>query len=101
LNRHFTGAVFPIFFIPKHIFQLVANSFFIRVEFVVYFFIPKIFQLYRFAVIGQSAAATLHELSNHLSILMLDFDTIKTQHKTSKSFMRMQADVNQITFSNN
>jgi signal transduction histidine kinase len=59
--------------------------------------LQQLHQLYRFAVIGQSAAATLHELSNHLSILMLDFDTIKTQHKTSKSFMRMQADVNQIT----
>jgi signal transduction histidine kinase len=47
--------------------------------------LQQIQQLYRFAVIGQSATATLHELSNHLSVLNLDIDDIKQQHKHSKA----------------
>lgn len=47
--------------------------------------LQQIQQLHRFAVIGQSATATLHELSNHLSILNLDIDDLKQQHKHSKA----------------
>jgi len=42
-------------------------------------------QLYKFAVIGQSASATLHELSNHLSVLNIDIDDIKRRHRHSKA----------------
>ena len=47
--------------------------------------LQQIQQLYRFAVIGQSTAATLHELSNHLSVLNLDIHDLKTQHKHSQA----------------
>ncbi len=39
-------------------------------------------QLYQFAIIGQSAAATLHELSNQISELNLDIDDL---HQTTPS----------------
>lgn len=47
--------------------------------------IQQVQQLYRFAAIGQSATATLHELSNQLSILNLDIDDIKQQHRYSRA----------------
>ncbi len=47
--------------------------------------LQQIQQLYKFAVIGQSTAATLHELSNHLSVLNLDIDDMKQQHRHSKA----------------
>lgn len=53
-------------------------------------------QLYRFAIIGQSAAATLHELSNHLSILNLDMSDLKQQHAHSKSIANAEESMNHI-----
>jgi len=47
--------------------------------------LQQIQQLHRFAIIGQSAIATLHELSNHLSILNLDIDDLKQHVKHSKA----------------
>lgn len=47
-------------------------------------------QLYKFAIIGQSASMTLHELSNHLSILNLDIDDIKQRYKNSKAIENAQ-----------
>lgn len=46
--------------------------------------LSQIQQLQRFALFGQSAAATLHELSNHLSILNLDIDDLHQQHSNSQ-----------------
>ena len=45
----------------------------------------QIRHLHKFALLGQSAAATLHELSNHLSILNLDIDDLRQQHSNSKA----------------
>lgn len=53
-------------------------------------------QLYKFAVLGQNVAATLHELSNHLSILNLDIDDIKQQHKNSKAIINAEESIEQI-----
>lgn len=39
--------------------------------------------LHKFAVIGQSTTATLHELANHLSVLNLDLDDLRQQSKHS------------------
>ena len=47
--------------------------------------LQQIQQLYRFAVIGQSTTAILHELSNHLSVLNLDIDDLKQQYKHSQA----------------
>lgn len=44
----------------------------------------QIRQLHRFALLGQSAAATLHELSNHLSILNFDINDLHQQNSNSK-----------------
>lgn len=53
-------------------------------------------QLYKFATLGQSTAATLHELSNHLSILNLDIDDIKQQHKNSQAIENAQEGIEHI-----
>lgn len=42
-------------------------------------------QLYQFAIIGQSAAASLHELSNHLNVLGLDIIDLKEKHRHTQS----------------
>lgn len=41
--------------------------------------------LYRFASIGQSTTAILHELSNQLSILNLDINDLQLRHRQSKT----------------
>lgn len=41
-------------------------------------------QLHKFALLGQSTAATLHELSNHLSILNFDINDLHQQDSNSK-----------------
>lgn len=53
-------------------------------------------QLYKFATLGQSTAATLHELSNHLSVLNLDIDDIKQQHRNSRAIENAQEGIDQI-----
>lgn len=60
--------------------------------------LQQIQQLYRFAIIGQSATATLHELSNHLSILNLDIDDIKQQHRYSKAISNAKNGIEAINF---
>lgn len=47
--------------------------------------LKQIRQLHTFALLGQSTAATLHELSNHLSILNLDINDLDQQHSQSKA----------------
>lgn len=42
-------------------------------------------QLHKFAIIGQSAAAMLHELSSRLSVLNFDLSDLKQQLKNSKT----------------
>lgn len=53
-------------------------------------------QLYKFATLGQSTAATLHELSNHLSVLNMDIDDIKQQHRNSQAIENAQEGIEQI-----
>lgn len=47
--------------------------------------LQEMVQLYQFAEIGQTTTATLHELSNLLSVLTLDIDDIKQQHQSSQA----------------
>lgn len=56
----------------------------------------QIQQLHRFAVIGQSAAATLHELSNHLSVLNLDISDLKQQHQHSQAIINAEEGIKYI-----
>lgn len=53
-------------------------------------------RLYRFAEIGQSTTATLHELSNHLSILTLDIDDLGQQHQHSGAIANAQDSIRHI-----
>lgn len=53
-------------------------------------------QLYKFATLGQSTAATLHELSNHLSVLNMDIDDLKQQHRNSAAIANAQDGINHI-----
>ena len=53
-------------------------------------------QLYKFATLGQSTAATLHELSNHLSVLNMDMDDLKQQHRNSRAIKNAQEGIEQI-----
>lgn len=57
--------------------------------------LEEIQQLYRFAMLGQNAAATLHELSNHLSVLNMDMDELK-QHRNSKAIKNAEEGIDQI-----
>lgn len=59
--------------------------------------LDHIHQLHKFALLGQSAAATLHELSNHLSILNLDINDLR-QHYTHSQAIENAA--NSITYIN-
>lgn len=58
--------------------------------------LKEIQELYKFATLGQSTAATLHELSNHLSILNLDIDDLKQQTKNSQAIANAQEGIEQI-----
>lgn len=58
--------------------------------------LKEIRQLYQFATLGQSTAATLHELSNHLSILNMDIDDLKQQHRNSKAIANAEDGIEQI-----
>lgn len=53
-------------------------------------------QLHKFALLGQSTAATLHELSNHLSVLNFDIEDMRQQHDHSEAILRAQASVEHI-----
>lgn len=56
----------------------------------------EIQQLYKFATLGQSVTATLHELSNYLSVLTMDMDDLKHQHKNSKVIANADESIVQI-----
>jgi len=58
--------------------------------------IRQIHQLHKFAVLGQSTAATLHELSNHLSVLNLDINDIHQQHKNSHAIANAKESISHI-----
>ncbi len=53
-------------------------------------------QLYQFAIIGQSTAATLHELSNQLSELNFDIDDLDQQNKNSKAIVNAKVTIDHI-----
>lgn len=50
-------------------------------------------QLYRFAELGQLSIALLHDLANHLTILNLDIEDIKSSHR-SKAIERAKESMN-------
>lgn len=52
--------------------------------------------LYKFAEIGQSTTATLHELSNQLSILSLDINDIHARHRNSKAIKNAKEGIENI-----
>ncbi|MFZ1249928.1 MAG: ATP-binding protein [Candidatus Microsaccharimonas sp.] len=58
--------------------------------------LKQIRQLHRFALLGQSTAATLHELSNHLSILNLDIDDLRQQHSNSEAIANAKDGIDHI-----
>lgn len=53
-------------------------------------------QLYKFATLGQSTAATLHELSNHLSILNIDISDLNQAQENSKAIANAQESIEHI-----
>lgn len=57
--------------------------------------LSQIRQLYKFALIGQSTAATLHDLSNHLSILNFDIDDLQ-QNDNSQAVTNAKENIEQI-----
>jgi signal transduction histidine kinase len=52
--------------------------------------------LYKFASIGQSTIATLHELSNQLSVLSLDIDDLQLRHSQSKAIQNAKEGIENI-----
>lgn len=52
--------------------------------------------LYKFAEIGQSTTATLHELSNQLSIVSLDIDDLRIRHRQSKAIQNAKEGISNI-----
>lgn len=58
--------------------------------------LQEMISLYKFATIGQSTTATLHELSNLLSVLTLDIDDIGQQHQRSKAIINTKDGIEHI-----
>jgi len=58
--------------------------------------LDQVRHLHKFALLGQSTAATLHELSNHLSILNLDIDDLHQQHSNSQAIANAKESINHI-----
>ena len=58
--------------------------------------LQEMVSLYKFAAIGQSTTATLHELSNLLSVLTLDIDDISQQHQRSEAIVNTKEGINHI-----
>lgn len=56
----------------------------------------QLHQLYRFAIVGQSATATLHELSNHLNILGLDITDFRQKRRHHKNLADAQESIQQM-----
>ena len=53
-------------------------------------------QLYKFATLGQSTAATLHELSNHLTVLNMDLGDLKQQNMNSRAIQNAEDGIEHI-----
>ena len=58
--------------------------------------LQEMVSLYKFAAIGQSTTATLHVLSNLLSVLTLDIDDISQQHQRSEAIVNTKEGINHI-----
>jgi len=58
--------------------------------------LQEMVSLYKFAAIGQSTTATLHELSNLLSVLTLDIDDIGQQHQRSTAIINTKGGIEHI-----
>lgn len=58
--------------------------------------LKQIRELHRFALLGQSAAATLHDLSSHLSVLNLDIDDLQQQHANSEAIVNAKESIQHI-----
>jgi signal transduction histidine kinase len=58
--------------------------------------LSQIRQLYKFATIGQSAVALLHELSSRLSVVNFDLDDLKLQVKHSATIAKARRSVARI-----
>lgn len=58
--------------------------------------LQEMVNLYKFAEIGQSTTATLHELSNLLSVLTLDIDDIGQRYKRSEAITNAKDGINHI-----
>jgi len=58
--------------------------------------LKQIRELHTFALIGQSAAATLHDLSSHLSVLNLDIDDLRQQHAHSHAIANVKDSIQHI-----
>jgi len=58
--------------------------------------LQEMVSLYKFAAIGQSTTATLHELSNLLSVLSLDIDDIGQQHRRSTAIVNSKDGIENI-----
>lgn len=56
----------------------------------------EIKQLHKFALIGQTTTATLHDLANHLSILSLDIEDLHQQHTHSRAIHNAKESIHNI-----
>lgn len=59
--------------------------------------LKEVQSLYSFAALGQSMAATLHELSNHITVLAMDIENIQETTKISKALDEAQQSIKHIT----
>jgi signal transduction histidine kinase len=58
--------------------------------------LKQLHELHNFAVLGQSAAATLHELSNQLSVLNLDISDLAQHHNNSLAIRRAKESIDAV-----
>ncbi len=58
--------------------------------------LSEIQRLHKFATLGQSTAATLHELSNHLTVLNMDLVDLKQQNMNSKAIQNAEEGIEHI-----
>lgn len=59
--------------------------------------LKEVQNLYSFAALGQNTAATLHELSNHVTVLSMDIESIQETTKLSVAITEAQESIQQIT----
>jgi signal transduction histidine kinase len=58
--------------------------------------IEEMQHLYRFADLGQMSAALLHELANHLAVVMLSMDDLERRHRQSQEIDRAKESINDL-----